>query len=139
MGDKTLMKKNFLLFLATVCLNADISVEQIDKMIVKIHEQRAGVELKTLESTENPFVRLQQENNTTTFATATETEEKITLNAIVNGKAYINDGWKSIDDSIMGYTLKYIGNSGVVLRDGNQIKKLYLYQKKDNFITLEER
>jgi hypothetical protein len=139
MGDKTLMKKNFLLFLATVCLNADISVEQIDKMIVKIHEQRAGVELKTLESTENPFVRLQQENNTTTFATATETEEKITLNAILNGNAYINDGWKSIDDSIMGYTLKYIGNSGVVLRDGNQIKKLYLYQKKDNFITLEER
>ena len=133
------MKKNFLLFLATVCLNADISVEQIDKMIVKIHEQRAGVELKTLESTENPFVRLQQENNTTTFATATETEEKITLNAILNGNAYINDGWKSIDDSIMGYTLKYIGNSGVVLRDGNQIKKLYLYQKKDNFITLEER
>lgn len=134
------MKKIFLLlFPITVLLNADVSVEQIQEMVMKIHEQREGVQLKTLEGTENPFVRLQQENNVTTFGMPAKEEEKVVLHAIVNGKAYINDSWSSLDDSIMGYTLKYIGKSGVVLRNGNHIKKLYLYEKRDNFITLEER
>lgn len=134
------MKKIFsLLFSITVLLNADVSVEQIQEMVTKIHKKREGVQLKTLESTENPFVRLKQEDNVTTFAAPEKVEEKLVLHAIVNGKAYINDSWSSLDDSIMGYTLKYIGKSGVVLRNGNQIKKLYLREKKDNFITLEER
>lgn len=134
------MKNIFLLlFPITVLLNADVSVEQIQEMVVKIHEKREGVELKTLESTESPFVRLQQEDNATTFAAPEKEEEKLVLHAIVNGKAYINDSWSNLDDSIMGYTLKYIGKSGVVLRNGNQIKKLYLHENKDNFINLEER
>lgn len=134
------MKKIFsLLFSITVLLNADVSVEQIQEMVTKIHKQREGVQLKTLESTENPFVQLKQEDNVTTFAAPEKVEEKLVLHAIVNGKAYINDSWSSLDDTIMGYTLKYIGKSGVVLRNGNHIKKLYLHEKRDNFITLEER
>lgn len=134
------MKKIFLLLLPlTGLLSADVSVGQIQEMIVQIHEQRQGVELKTLEDTENPFVQLQTENNVTTFGAPVEMEEKLVLHAIVNGKAYINDSWIRLDDTIMGYTLKYIGKSGVVLRNGNHIKKLFLHEERDNFITLEER
>lgn len=134
------MKKILMgVLLISVSVNANISVGQIEEMVVKIHKQREGVQLKTLESTQNPFIRLQQENNATTFVASSQEEEKLVLNAIVNGKAYINEGWRSLDDVIMGYTLKYIGKSGVVLRNGNHIKKLYLNEKKDNFITLEER
>lgn len=135
------MKKIFLLLLPlTVLLNADLSVEQIQKMVIQIHEQREGVKLVTLENTKDPFIRLQQEeNNVTTFSTGTTQEAKLVLHAIVNGKAYINDAWNSIDDVIMGYTVKYIGARGVVLRNGNHIKKLFLHEKRDNFIKLEER
>jgi len=134
------MKKIFLLLLPlTVLLNADLSVKQIQEMIFKIHEKREGVDLITLESTKDPFVRLVEENNVTTVAVSDKNEEKLVLHAIVNGKAYINDSWNSLDDTIMGYTLKYIGERGVVLRNENHIKKLFLHGTRDNFIKLEER
>jgi hypothetical protein len=140
MGDKSLMKKILLLLLPfTVFLNADLSVEQIQKMVVSIHEKREGVELETLDATVSPFVRLEVESNGTTFSTPVKEEEKLALHAIVNGKAFINDTWSNVGDTIMGYTLKFVGQRGVVLRDGNHIKKLFLHDTRDNFIKLEER
>ena len=130
-----------LLILLTMVASADLSVEQIKKMVNHIHEKREGVKLETLENTKEPFVRLQEENNVTTFVIPTKQEEKVklTLHAIVNGKAYINDAWSSIDDQILGYTLKFIGKRGVVLRNNNHIKKLFLHKERNDFIKLEER
>ena len=130
----------FIISWLTVSLYADLSVEQIEKMIHNIHEKREGIKLETLETTKGPFIRVEEENNITTFVTPVETATvKLSLHAIMNGRAYINDTWKSIDDTIMGYTLKHVGKRGVVLRNGNNIKKLFLHQKRDNFIKLEER
>ena len=134
------MKKILLLLLPlTVLLNADLSVEQIQEMVTSIHEKREGVKLVTLDQTDSPFIQLQEENNVTIFGTPSDEEVKLALHAIVNGKAYINDSWSSPGETIMGYTLKYVGKRGVVLRNGNHIKKLFLHEERDNFIKLEER
>ena len=136
------MKKIILILLSlSIMAFADLSVKQIQKMVNKIHEKREGVKLEALEDTKEPFVRLQEENNVTTFVIPTkiDTKVKLALHAIVNDKAYINDSWSSIDDNISGYTLKFIGNRGVVLRNNNHIKKLFLHKERNNFITLEER
>ncbi len=135
------MKKTlFIVSLLTVSLYADLSVKQIQEMVSMIHEKREGIKLETLEETKEPFVRLEEENNITTFVIPEQAEEaKLVLHAIVNGKAYINESWQGVDDTIMGYTLKYVGKRGVVLRNGNNVKKLFLHQKRDNFIKLEER
>jgi hypothetical protein len=135
------MKKIFLLLLSlTVFLAADLSVKQIEDMVSKIHKKREGVKLETLDNTVEPFVRV-SENNTTIILDPVmkKKEAKLVLHAIVNGKAYINDSWSVIDDKIMGYTLMFIGKRGVVLRNGNHIKKLFLHDKRKNFISLEER
>jgi cephalosporin-C deacetylase-like acetyl esterase len=141
MGDKSLMEKILIIIsLLCVSLYADLSVKQIENMISKIHLKREGVKLETLEATKEPFVRLKEENNVSKIVIPEKREEaELTLHAIVNGKAYINDTWKAIDDTIMGYTLKYVGKRGVVLRKDNTIKKLFLHQERDDFITLEER
>jgi hypothetical protein len=140
MGDKSLMKKIMLLPLTlTLMVHADLSVKQIEDMVVKIHQKRSGVELETLQTTKDPFLKPEDQNNTIVEIAPEIAEKKMLLHAIVNGKAYINDGWKNIDDTVMGYTVKFIGKSGVVLRNGNLIKKLYLKKKSDSFITLEER
>jgi len=121
---------------------ADLSVEQIREMVEKIHEKREGVKLETLETTSEPFVRLQEENNVTTFVIPVQEKQleiELSLHAILNGKAYINENWKRIDETIGGYTLKYIGKKGVVLRNKNQIKKLFLHKKRENFIMIEGR
>jgi len=130
----------FIIPLLTGLLYADLSVAQIEEMIGKIHLKREGVKLETLEETKEPFVRVKKEDNITTFAIPIEAETvKLSLHAIVNGKAYINDAWMGVDDTVMGYTLKHVGKRGVVLRNGNNIKKLFLHKERDNFITLEER
>ena len=130
----------FIVLVFTASLYADLSVQQIEKMISKIHEKRPGANLEVLEATKEPFVRLKKENDVAVFVIPEKSEEvKISLHAIMNGKAYINHSWRSIEDMVMGYTLKYVGKRGVVLRNGNHIKKLFLHKKRDNFITIEGR
>jgi hypothetical protein len=143
MGDKSLMKKILIYVIAgSIFLYADLSVKQIQEMVNKIHEKREGVELSTLDGTKEPFVRLKVDNNSSTFVVPTtklKEEAKLVLHAIVNGKAYINDTWVSVDDKFFGYTLKFVGVRGVVLRNENHIKKLFLRKKKASFIKLEEK
>ena len=131
-----------LLFILTLFSNADLSVQQIQEMVNKIHEKREGVKLETLENTKEPFVRLEESNSTSTFVIPTreiKKDAKLILHAIVNGKVFINDGWMREGDNILGYELKYVGKRGVVLRNENHIKKLFLRKERDNFITIEER
>jgi len=136
------MKKIILVLVTlSMALQADLSVKQIQEMVNKIHEKREGVKLETLKETKEPFVHVFVDNNVSTLvATTVKTkEDKLILHAIVNGKAYINESWIKIDDKILGYDLKFIGKRGVVLRNENHIKKLFLRKKRDSFIKLEER
>jgi len=137
------MKKLFLLLTGLTYIYADLSVKQIENMVERIHEQRTGIKLSTLMNTKEPFVRFQKENNISTFVIPSvniEDDAKLILHAIVNGKAYINNDWMDINESILGYKLMYIGKKGVVLRNENHIKKLFLSKKlKNSFIKLEER
>ena len=121
-------------------LYADLSVDKIKNMVVQIHEKREGIDLSTLEQTKEPFVVRQEEEKETVYIppAVVKVETKMSLHAIMNGKAYINDSWKSVNDRIFGYTLKYVGKRGVVLKSGNQIKKLFLHEKRDNFIKIAE-
>lgn len=131
----------FIMSWLVVLSHADLSVAQIEEMVAKIHEKREGTNLEALESTKEPFIRLQENKDVLTFIVPPEEEAEVrlSLHSIMNGKAYINDSWKKVDDTIMGYTLKYVGKRGVVLRNDNHIKKLFLHKERDNFIHLEER
>jgi hypothetical protein len=73
MGDKSLMKNTiFIVLVFTASLYADLSVNQIEQMIIKIHEKRPGANLEILETTKEPFVRLEKEDNITTFVVTTK-------------------------------------------------------------------
>lgn len=136
------MKKTAISFtVLSLLAHADLSIPQIEKMVAEIHEKREGVRLETLEQTKEPFVRVESGKDSEVVFTIPEKKEdsKLTLHAIVNGKAYINDQWVEIEEQIMGYTLKYIGKRGVVLRNGNNIKKLFMSKSENSFIQIEER
>jgi len=136
------MKKVFLtLLLFTHLLNADLSVNQIQEMVYKIHQKREGIKLETLDTTKEPFVRLEEKDNVVRVVIPVEasTEAKLDLHAILNGRAYINDSWMDINDTVLGYDLKFIGKRGVVLRNDNHIKKLFLHNQKNSLITFEGR
>jgi hypothetical protein len=143
MGDQQIMKKVLLYILPLYMMTAiyaDLSVKQIESMIQKIHLKREGVDLDTLEKTKEPFVHVKEEDNVTVVVTPKiEEDVKLSLHAIMANKAFINGAWKKVDDTVLGYTIKYIGKRGVVLRNGNRIKKLFLGKPKNDLIILEER
>jgi len=135
------MKKLFILLSLVVSVSyADLSVNQIRDMVTKIHQKREGIKLETLNNAKEPFIRVQEDSNVSTLIIPQKAEEtKLVLHAILNEKAYINDEWKKMDDVLGGYTLKYIGKRGVVLRNENQIKKLFLHKEGDDFIKIKGR
>ena len=127
-------------FCLTAILYADLSVKQIEEMVEKIHLKREGVSLDVLEKTKRPFIKIKKEDNRTVVEIPKEEPEvKLMLHAIMGNKAYINDGWKKVDDVVFGYTIKHIGKKGVVLRNGNTVKKLFIAKPKQHLIMLEER
>ena len=132
----------YILILVSPFAFANLTVQQIEQMVAKIHEKREGVKLETLQKTKEPFVRLQKndESAVATFVIPEKTQDaKVQLHAIVNGKAFINDKWYAIDEKVMGYSVKSIDAQSVELANENNIKKLFLHDKKDNFIQIEER
>lgn len=118
---------------------ADLSVNEIEEMVSKIHKKREGIALVTLEKTKEPFVHVEVENNETIYKDPEKKDKELFLHAILNKKAYINDGWFGLDDSIDEYTLKYIGKNGVVLRKDQRVKKLFLREKKENYISIRQK
>lgn len=134
------MKK--IILVVSVVLNgsyADLSVNQIEKMVLKIHEKRVGIGLARLENTKEPFIHIEVEHNESTSTTPEKKDKELSLHAILNNKVYINNGWYGLDDIIDGYTLKYIGKNGVVLRSKKRIKKLFLHEKKENYISIGKK
>ena len=132
---KTLITMAFI----TSSMYADLSMDQIRHMVKKIHDKREGISTETLKNTKEPFVRLEQtDENTTAFVLPIQDEETFTLHGIMNKSAYINDAWRVVDDSIGGFVLKYIGERGVVLKKDEQLKKLFLHEENDSFITIKE-
>ena len=121
---------------------ANLSVKQIEKMVQKIHLKREGIGLGTLNQTKEPFIRITKEENKTVVVelpSQIKPDVKLTLHAIMGGKAYINDSWKRVGDIVMGYTVKYIGKRGVVLQDGTTIKKLFIGKPKEQLLIMDER
>jgi len=139
------MKKiTLLLALLVMHANADLSVADIDHMIVKIHKKREGILLKTLDLTKEPFVRLEEKENVITVVIPNRKKKKTTdvslvLHSILNARASINGSWVKIGEDVLGYKLMFIGKRGVVLRNENHIKKLFLKKEKNSLIHVEKR
>ncbi len=131
------MKKILLIVsLLSIALCAEFSMEEIEKMSSEIESKREKLKSNDFESMENPFVELKTE------AVRAPVKPKqvvnFVLHAVMNGKAHINGDWRSVNDIVSGYTVKYIDKDGVVLGKNNIIKKLHIYKKRDNFINLKE-
>ena len=138
------MKKiTYFIVAGTLIVNANYSVKQIENMVLKIHNKRSGVDSSVLENTFEPFVNKTvvsiDKPDVKIPVKIDKTEKKMELHAILGGKAYINNRWLKVNDTIDGYELKYIGKRGVVLQNGNSVKKLLFHEKKNNLIKLEGR
>jgi len=129
------------LLLLTTVLFSEISLQEIDMMIDKIKKPRDGILLEALSQTPDPFkeqVVLNEGNNTDTIIT--KKDKDFSLNAIMNGKAFIDGEWRVEDDVVSDYTVVFIGKKGVVLVRERNIIKLFLQRNEyPNIIKIEGR
>jgi len=128
----------FLIFSWTTFIYSSFSVQEIHKMILEIHEKRDGIKLELLDKIVEPFVATKMEKNQSQKVFK-KSEKILVLHAILNNKAFINNAWFKLNEPVSGYFLKYIGRRGVVLRNGNHIKKLLLHKRKENYFSIEEK
>ncbi len=134
------MKKIIILSILSSFLFANITLEEIDMMIDKIKKPRDGILLEALSSTPDPFKQLitPLEVASTADKLLLKKDKDFSLNAIMNGKAFIDGKWHIITDVVSDYEVMFIGKKGVVLSRERNIIKLFLKKKKKNIIQLEE-
>ncbi len=133
MGFKKIMKKLILIFLLiNIFVIADISLLEIENIIKSIEKKRKGMTVDTLAKTKEPFLKVIEDNNISIINSHKKNvkKENIILHAIINEKAYINNSWKKINDTVLGYKVDYIGNNMVILKKGKRIKKLFFIKKR---------
>jgi len=135
--------KKFILFLGiiTTSLFAEITLQEIDMMIDKIKKPRDGILLEALAKTPDPFkieVPISEANNSDSIIT--KKDKDFSLNAIMNGKAFIDGEWRVKEDIVSDYTVTFIGKKGVVLVRERNIIKLFLQKKEHkNIIMIKGR
>ena len=112
-------------------------MQVIDDMVAQIKKPRKGVALDELSSTPDPFVAIKKDVNITEIITPKK-KVNLTLGGIVNNRAYINGAWHKEGDDVSGFVLKYVGTKGVVLMDGEHIKRLFMHKKRESIIKMEE-
>jgi len=129
-----------LLLLLSSSLFGNITLEEIDMMIDKIKKPRDGILLEALSSTPDPFKQLIPPVSVASSSDKLllKKDKDFSLNAIMNGKAFIDGKWHIVKDIVSDYEVMFIGKKGVVLSRERNIIKLFLKKKKKNIIQLEE-
>jgi hypothetical protein len=136
------MRYTILLFgITSSYLFANITLDEIDMMIDKIKKPRDGILLEALSSTPDPFKQLvpPSEDSNQTGKIVLKKDKDFSLNAIMNGKAFIDGKWHIPEDVVSDYEVIFIGKKGVVLSRERNIIKLFLKKKKKSIIHIEER
>ena len=136
------MRYIIILFGITISyLSANITLDEIDMMIDKIKKPRDGILLEALSSTPDPFKQLVTPSfdSNETSKVVLKRDKDFSLNAIMNGKAFIDGKWHIPKDVVSDYEVIFIGKKGVVLSRERNIIKLFLKKKKKSIIHIEER
>jgi hypothetical protein len=146
------MKQTFIakiIILTTISLNilfaGNLSPSEITNMVAKIKEERVGISLVKLETTENPFPLylpkkkdLKEDEVVEKEQFITPLEAVYTLKAIMNKAAFIDNKWYRKGDSIGNYKVGKVSSSSLILESENDNKILSLEKKKKSFIKLNK-
>jgi 2-phospho-L-lactate transferase/gluconeogenesis factor (CofD/UPF0052 family) len=119
-------------------LSAELSVENIEKMVEEIRAQRTSKMIREINIT-SPFVAVQQEQNATqkVLAPAAEKREPFLLGAIVNDRAFINGNWHREGDEIDGFVLKAIEPDHVTLSQEDRTVVVF-FKKAKSILTFSK-
>ncbi len=118
-------------------LNADITINDIDKLVNDIKQERIGLKESEIQAAKDPFIypngRLGKVLYTTT---AKKRRYRFVLSAIVNDHVKINRRWYKLNSKINGYRVSKVGKNYVLLTRNNERVRVFLKHSKSKKIKL---
>ena len=141
-SKKIIIKILWILTLFSIFISAtSLSHEEINKMVIKIKEERAGIDLATLENTPNPFLIIKEEIKEGKPKDKQKIEKpkvvkkvvKHNLMAILNHAAFIDGKWYKIGDELGSFFITIIDKDRVILKGNGERKELVIPKREKKF------
>ncbi len=120
-----------LLMLGAQWLLADLSIQNIEKMVDDIRAKRTS-KMKDASLVVSPFIVIQKDENRSIITPVVDKVSKTNfkLGAIVNQSAFIDGAWKKRGDTVGEFKVDSISGDHVVLKRKNRTITLYFRKTK---------
>ena len=136
MGNQLLIRSVGIVALGTSLLYAEITINDIDKLVNDIKQERIGLTEKEIDNAKDPFIYLGGKYSYVLEGRKKRRHYRFTLNAIINDRVKLNNRWHKRNDVIHGYRIAAIGKNYVLLVRKNEQMRVYMKRSKSKKIKL---
>ncbi len=137
MGNQLLIKTAALALATTALLHGDITINDIDKLVNDIKQERIGLKEKEILTAKDPFIYPNGKMGRVLRTSEVKKRRyRFVLSAIVNDRVKINRKWYSLNSKIHGYRVSRVGRDHVLLTRNNERIRVFLKRAKSKKIKL---
>ncbi|WP_286337206.1 hypothetical protein [Hydrogenimonas cancrithermarum] len=124
------------LFAATI-LHAEITINDIDKLVNDIKQERVGLTDKEIVNAKDPFIYPNGKYAKALHGNRSKKRRyRFVLTAIVNNHVKINRRWYSLNSKVNGFTVSKVGKNYVLLTRNGERTRVFLKRQKSKKIKL---
>ncbi len=137
MGNKLLTRASIIICSSTLLLGAEITINDIDRLVNDIKQERIGLKEEEIKTAKDPFIYPNGRLGTVLHsAKAKKRRYRFVLSAIVNDRVKINRRWYGLNSKIAGFRVKKIGRNDVLLTRNDEKIRIFLKRPKSKKIKL---
>ncbi|WP_353662489.1 hypothetical protein [Hydrogenimonas sp. SS33] len=136
MGNQLLIKSVGIVALGLTLAHAEITINDIDKLVNDIKQERIGLTKQDIAKAKDPFIYLGGKYSRVLAGKSKKRHYRFTLTAIINDRVKLNRKWYSLNQTIHGYKISKVGKNYALLTRGNEKVRVYMRHKKSKNIKL---
>ncbi len=123
--------------LAATLSYADVTINDIDRLVNDIKQERLGLSAKEIRNAKDPFIYLNGKYSKVLHKPkAKKKRYRFVLSAIINDRVKINRRWYALHSKVYGYTISKVGKDYVLLTRNNERIRVFMKRKKSKKIKL---
>ena len=134
MGNQLLKGAGIVLLGATLSY-AEITINDIDKLVNDIKQERIGLTAKEIDTAKDPFIYTGGK-----YGSVLRKEKKVRykfyLTAIINDRVKINRKWYSLGSRVGGFRISKVGRNYVLLTRNNETVRVFMKKRNNKKIKL---
>jgi len=135
MGNQ-LLKGAGVLLCGMTLLHAEITINDIDKLVNDIKQERIGLTPKEIATAKDPFIYLGGKYSSVLRNKGEKKRYRFVLSAIINDRVKLNNKWYSLGNTVHGFKISKVGKNYVILARKNEQVRIFMKRPKSNKIKL---